>query len=103
MPEEIPADYTGPATVNMVSVGYKGLDIVKGDVLKTIPMLDVRTIALLRCDTDTHETTAFELDQLYDRIVPGGVVIIDDYGVHPWLQNSGGLLHIRQKDFFAAD
>jgi O-methyltransferase len=78
-PEE-GTDYTNGAIENMESVGYKGLEVVKGDVLKTIPTLEVSKIALLRLDTDTYDTTKFELEQLYDRVVPGGVVIVDDYG-----------------------
>lgn len=73
-------DYTGHSIENMQSVGFKRLDIVKGDVLNTIPTLDTKQIALLRLDTDTYDTTKFELEELYDRVVPGGVVIVDDYG-----------------------
>jgi len=39
-----------------------------------------RQIALLRLDTDTYASTLHELNALYDRIVTGGVLIIDDYG-----------------------
>lgn len=78
--EESGLDYTSASTANMESVGYEGLCVVKGDVLETIPTLDVEQLALLRLDTDTYDTTKFELEQLYDRVVPGGVVIVDDYG-----------------------
>ena len=37
-------------------------------------------IALLRLDTDWYESTRHELTHLYPRLVPGGVLIIDDYG-----------------------
>lgn len=37
-------------------------------------------IALLRLDTDWYESTRAELDALYPRLSPGGVLIIDDYG-----------------------
>jgi O-methyltransferase len=73
-------DFGERSIANMQSVGFSRLNIVRGDVLKTIPTLKVESIALLRLDTDTYETTKFELEQLYDRVVPGGVVIIDDYG-----------------------
>jgi len=73
-------DYSEGSFANMRSVGYSGLRIVKGDVLQTIPTLEVDSIALLRLDTDTYETTKFELESLYDRVVRGGVVIVDDYG-----------------------
>lgn len=37
-------------------------------------------IALLRLDTDWYESTKAELEALFDKVVPGGVVIFDDYG-----------------------
>ncbi|MBV1831309.1 hypothetical protein HNW77_11720 [Komagataeibacter sp. AV436] len=37
-------------------------------------------IAVLRLDTDWYESTRHELEHLYPRLVPGGVLIIDDYG-----------------------
>ena len=78
-PEE-GADYTQGSIENMKSIAFNGLHVVKGDVLTTIPTLNIEKIALLRLDTDTYDTTKFELEQLYDRVVVGGVVIVDDYG-----------------------
>jgi hypothetical protein len=37
-------------------------------------------IALLRLDTDWYESTKHELIHLYPRLLPGGILIIDDYG-----------------------
>jgi len=53
---------------------------VEGPVEKTIPEGAPERIALLRLDTDWYESTRHELEHLYDRLVPGGVLIIDDYG-----------------------
>jgi O-methyltransferase len=36
-------------------------------------------IALLRLDTDWYASTRHELEHLYDRVAPGGVIVIDDY------------------------
>lgn len=49
-----------------------------GDILKNkyVP----EKIAILRLDTDWYESTKHELDTFYDSVVPGGVIIIDDYG-----------------------
>jgi O-methyltransferase len=33
----------------------------------------------LRLDTDWYESTRHELNHLWDRVVPHGIVIIDDY------------------------
>lgn len=55
---------------------------VKGKVEETLAneqQLPER-IALLRLDTDWYESTKVELEALYPRLVPGGVLIIDDYG-----------------------
>ncbi len=37
-------------------------------------------IALLRLDTDWYESTKVELERLWPRLVPGGILIVDDYG-----------------------
>lgn len=53
---------------------------VKGKVEDTIPQTLPGKIAILRLDTDWYESTAHELKHLYPLLVPGGVIIIDDYG-----------------------
>jgi O-methyltransferase len=67
---------------NMSTVEYplELIELVEGDVLATIPSRAPQEIALLRLDTDWYESTKHELDHLYQRVLPGGVVIIDDYG-----------------------
>lgn len=37
-------------------------------------------ISLLRLDTDWYESTRHELEHLYPRLAPNGVLMIDDYG-----------------------
>lgn len=56
------------------------LHLVEGPVEETIPDGAPRRIAILRLDTDWYESTRHELEHLYDRLVPGGILIIDDYG-----------------------
>ena len=51
----------------------------RGLVEETIPANAPERIALLRLDTDWYESTRHELEHLYDRLEPGGVLIIDDY------------------------
>jgi len=36
-------------------------------------------IAILRLDTDWYESSKYELEQMYDNVVTGGVIIFDDY------------------------
>jgi len=53
---------------------------VQGKVEETLPAQLPGKIALLRLDTDWYESTKHELEHLFPRLVPGGVLIIDDYG-----------------------
>jgi hypothetical protein len=67
---------------NIVCTGYpeKQIHLIKGKVEDTIPQQAPERIALLRLDTDWYESTKHELVHLYPRLVPNGVLIIDDYG-----------------------
>jgi hypothetical protein len=49
------------------------------DTLKNEPLPE--RIAILRLDTDFYESTKIELELLYPRLAPGGVLIVDDYGL----------------------
>ena len=63
-------------------VGYPAarLHYVRGKVEETVPAQAPSQIALLRLDTDWYESTRHELEHLYPRLSPGGVLIVDDYG-----------------------
>lgn len=67
---------------NMAATGYPSnlVHFVPGLVENTIPAQAPDRIALLRLDTDWYSSTRHELEHLVPRLVPGGVLIIDDYG-----------------------
>ncbi|OHA67371.1 MAG: hypothetical protein A3C04_01810 [Candidatus Wildermuthbacteria bacterium RIFCSPHIGHO2_02_FULL_45_25] len=58
------------------------IHIEKGWLQHTLPLAkkNIGSIAILRIDVDWYESTKCVLDLLYDQVVPGGYVIIDDYG-----------------------
>jgi O-methyltransferase len=64
------------------SVGYpeQRLHYVQGRVEETLPDEAPERIALLRLDTDWYASTRHELEHLWPRLQPGGILIIDDYG-----------------------
>jgi hypothetical protein len=66
----------------MAATGYpeERLHFVKGMVEETIPGEAPTEIALCRLDTDWYESTLHEMEHLYPRMAPGGVLIVDDYG-----------------------
>lgn len=67
---------------NVTSTGYPTdrFHFIQGRVEETLPDRAPENIALLRLDTDFYESTRHELIHLYPRLVPGGVLILDDYG-----------------------
>ncbi|MGW6359819.1 TylF/MycF/NovP-related O-methyltransferase [Streptomyces sp. NPDC055092] len=75
------------ATLDDVKSGFRDvpypenrLHFVQGKVEDTVPRQAPEQIAILRLDTDWYASTKHELEHLYDRLVPGGILLIDDYG-----------------------
>lgn len=67
---------------NMNLTGYPSdkIHYIEGKIEETIPDTMPQKVALLRLDTDWYESTKHELSHLYPLLVPGGILIIDDYG-----------------------
>jgi hypothetical protein len=67
---------------NMKATGYpvENMKFIKGKVEETLLIDFPEKISILRLDTDYYTSTKAELEILYDRLVPGGVLILDDYG-----------------------
>ena len=59
----------------------RNVEMVQGAVEVTIPSTSIGAISLLRLDTDFYLSTLAEFDGLYARLVRGGVIIVDDYGM----------------------
>ncbi|HEY2117084.1 MAG TPA: TylF/MycF/NovP-related O-methyltransferase [Candidatus Angelobacter sp.] len=59
--------------------------IKKGWFQNTVPSAchEIGSIAMLRIDADWYESTLVCLEELYDNVVDGGFIIIDDYGWFP--------------------
>ena len=71
---------TSCGTIGFHRVSEAATPPVQGKVEDTIPDQAPDRIALLRLDTDWYESTQHELIHLYDRLVPSGILILDDYG-----------------------
>lgn len=56
------------------------LHFIEGDVESTIPERAPNVIAYLRLDTDWYASTMHEFRHLFPKVVPRGIVAIDDYG-----------------------
>lgn len=60
----------------------KVIHLVKGWFNDTLPIHknDIGKIALLHLDCDWYESVKFCLEELYDSVIEGGFIFIDDYG-----------------------
>jgi O-methyltransferase len=56
---------------------------LKGWFRDTLPTAPIGQLALMRLDGDLYESTMDALTSLYDKLAPGGFVVIDDYGNLP--------------------
>jgi O-methyltransferase len=56
--------------------------LIKGWFRDTLPVYKkhIGSIALLHLDCDWYESVKFCLDELYDSVIQGGFIFIDDYG-----------------------
>jgi hypothetical protein len=82
----------GHGTVEIVKqllenkIGYdkRFLHYYEGWFQETLPVCkdQIEKIAILRLDADWYASTKICLEFLYDKVVPGGFVIIDDYGTY---------------------
>ena len=58
------------------------IKFLKGFVKDTLPTSGIKKISLLRIDVDAYSATLEVLDELYDKVVPGGYIIFDDTCLH---------------------
>lgn len=58
------------------------VEFVAGWVAESLPSAPIGPLAILRLDVDIYSSTYECLDLLYDKVSPGGFVIVDDYGYY---------------------
>lgn len=85
---EIANLYTGSCvgTLDEVQTLFERLQVreqvqfIKGLFQVTLPAAAVSQIAFLHIDGDWYESVKACLDNLYDKVAPGGIIQFDDYG-----------------------
>jgi hypothetical protein len=67
----------------LIRKNFKNIELKEGNCFETLPKYlkdyPATRIALLHLDMDVNEPTTFVLEELYERIVPNGLIVIDDY------------------------
>lgn len=66
---------------------YENVDLIEGDLIETAPKYIEDNpgleLSLINLDTDVYEPAVTTLEHFWPRLVSGGVLILDDYGVFP--------------------
>jgi hypothetical protein len=66
---------------------FQNVELVKGDILETAPKYIADNpqlkISLLHIDVDIYEPSKIILETMYDSVVKGGLIVLDDYGTFP--------------------
>ena len=94
-------------TLSRCRSGSVKFKFVEGRVEDTLNREVPEQLAVLRLDTDWYESTAKELEVLYPRLSPGGILIIDDYGhftgarkaVDEYFQSIGETVLMHRSDY----
>jgi len=84
--------YGGPGDIKICksliedTIGYPKdyINYHKGWFQDTIPQKakEIEKIAILRLDGDWYESTKVCLENLFNKVVPNGIIIFDDYGLY---------------------
>lgn len=74
------------ATLDSVRENFRSYDLLSDDVRflpgwfrDTLAVAPVKELAILRLDADLYTSTLEALEPLYDKVAPGGFVVVDDY------------------------
>lgn len=72
--------------------GYHNFALIVGSVFDTVPnFIDKNPgfrASIINFDLDTSEPTKFCLDHFWERLVKGGIMIFDEYGVNEWTESN---------------
>jgi len=80
------------------------IEVQKGFFNDTLPRFNAPQIAVLRLDTDWYSSTMICLQKFWDHVLPGGIILVDDYydwdgcsrAVHDFLSERKATERIRQ-------
>ena len=81
----------GPSSISKAQLemvfdrrGIRNFELIAGDIVETLPAYvsahPELKVSLLNIDIDFVEPTLCALTELYDRVMPGGVILLDNYG-----------------------
>ncbi len=66
--------------VQRLFAGYENVEVVRGIVPFVFEQTVPERIAFLHIDMNSRDAEIAALEHLFDRVVPGGLIVFDDYG-----------------------
>ena len=69
--------------VKFLNYANYDFELIKGDIKQTIKNKNQSEFSLVHVDVDSYETTKFVLENLFDKIVKGGIMLIEDAASTP--------------------
>ena len=97
--------------MHKVGIADTDFTVTPGWFEQTYPRHHVASIAILHIDVGQHDAELLSLQTFYDRVEPGGLILLDDYGQWPgckqaidqFLQerpDSGGITQIDNHSYY---
>lgn len=94
-------------TIKTTNYKPEVVHILQGDIGDTFLTVSTPPVAILRVDVDWYRSTAQCLDKFWDYVIPGGIIILDDYydwegcrkAVHDFLSSRHASEAINQSAF----
>jgi hypothetical protein len=94
-------------TIACANYRPEAVHVLEGDISTTFPAILVPPVAVLRVDVDWYRSTFQCLEKFWDHVVPGGLIILDDYydwegcrkAVHDFLSARRAREAVRQSPF----
>ena len=75
--------------------------LIKGDVVDTLPVFIEENpgfrVSLIYIDVDLERPTYYALKYLWDRLLPGGIIIFDEYEFHKFSESVGVDKFLKEK------
>jgi hypothetical protein len=93
------------ATIAMTGMPLRRVHVHPGFFEDTMRDLSIPPIAVLRLDADWYDSTMICLEALFDKILPGGIILVDDYyywdgcsrAVHEFLARRQATERVRER------
>ena len=97
-----PVGYEDILRTQLRSTGFLNFDLVAGNIFDTIPDFLSKNpgfrAAVINFDMDTEDPTFFALEQLWERLVVGGVLVFDEYAINEWTESNAVDRFISEKN-----